>query len=200
MEERYCRPLLLVKPQELDIYLKRTLSLFIIDLVPVMLPLSYDLFVEAEEKKDPSTLIKLKELEKELFRMLKPLLREGAGRRGVDPIPVIKAHATVIDYDLWLIDMVTELGFHGFVERLMERAGDIIEDFVRCLYSLFYVTMSVDLALLGDASYREDTLRTLVRWCSSYAKEVEDYLDTLIFLIPDEEYEAVSGYLKSEDV
>ncbi len=140
-------------------------------------------------------LVELKELEKELFKEFRPLIEEAASAKGVDPGHVVKAWAAAIDYDLWLTDMVMEVGFRGFLDRLIERAGRVGEEFIENLYSLFYTLMSVNSALLGDAPYREETLRTLIEWSSRCAEEVEDYLDTLLFLIPDEEYKAVTESL-----
>jgi len=193
VEEKYCKPLLLVEPPRLSSYFRSMLPSFMLDLVSITLPLSRSLFTRAEE--DPLVLVELKELEKELFKEFRPLIEEAASAKGVDPERVIKAWAAAIDYDLWLIDMVMEVGFRGFLDRLIERAGRVGEEFIESLYSLFYTLMSVNSALLGDAPYREETLRTLIEWSSRYAEEVEDYLDTLLFLIPDEEYKAVTESL-----
>ncbi len=198
IEKRFCKPLLLKNPQELEKYFTSTLPLFMFNLVSAMLPLSNGIFMKVEEEKDTSILVKLRELEKELFKEIKLLLKKAAREKRVSSEPIIMAHAAAIDYDLWLIDMIIELGLQGFVERIIKRASGISDDFVKSLYSLFYVMMSVDVALLSGAPYRKDTLDILVERCSHYAKEVEDYLDTLIFLIPDEEYRAVTEFLKSE--
>lgn len=196
VEERFCKPLLLEKPEELEERFKRTLPLFTLDLVSAMLPFSRGMFVKAEE--DASALLRIKELEKEVFGELRLALERATRERGVNPEPVVAAHAAAVDYDLWLIDMVVEYGLYGFAERLAERASEMCDDLAERLYSLFYVVMCVDAALLGGAPYDEGALGVLVEWCSYYAEEVEDYLDTLIFLIPDEEYEAVREFLKSE--
>ena len=196
VEEKYCRPLLLVEPTELDSYFKSMLTPFTFDLIATMLPLSHSLFTRVVEERGFSVLMELKELEKELFAELRPLLEEAAREKKLDSEAVVRAYAAAIDYDLWLIDMVIEVGFHGFLDRLTERAGKVGEEFVGYLYALFYVIMSINSALLGGAPHREDTLKILVEWGSHYAREVEDYLDTLLFLIPDEEYEAVSEFLR----
>lgn len=111
---------------------------------------------------------------------------------------MIKANAALIDYDLLLFDMMSRYGLQGFAMRLVERAHDMLNDLVHCLYSSLYATMSVDMALLGEISYNKETLRILTEWCNHYAEDLEDYLDTLVFLIPDENYEAVLEFTREE--
>ena len=79
---------------------------------------------------------------------------------------------------------------------MRESAITTLKKRIGYLYALFYVIMSINSALLGGAPHREDTLKILVEWGSHYAREVEDCLDTLLFLIPDEEYEAVSEFMR----
>jgi len=192
--ERYCRPLLVADPRELDGLFERNLPLFTFELVSAALPLSSSLLAAG----DASSLLRLRELGVELFERARPLLERAAREKGVEPEPVIQAHAAAMDYTLWLIDAVAEVGPAGLVERLAERGGEVIWGLVESLYSLLYAMMSVDEALLGGAPYRRDALEALVELCSRYARDVEDYLDTLIFLIPDEGYSAVVEFLGEE--
>jgi len=191
--ERYCRSPLVADSRELDGLFERNLPLFMFDLVSAALPLSSSLLAAVG---DASSLLRLRELGVELFERARPLLERAARERNVEPEPVIQAHAATVDYTLWLIDAVAEVGLAGLAERLTARAGEVIQGLVESLYSLLYAMMSVDEALLGGAPYRRDALEALIERCSRYAGDVEDYLDTLAFLIPDEEYNAVAEFLR----
>ncbi|MCD6563014.1 MAG: hypothetical protein J7K23_03730 [Thermoproteales archaeon] len=125
------------------------------------------------------------------------VIREKARGINLEYEPVIEANAALVDYDLWLIDSVIEYGFEGFVKRLEDRVDGSGERFLRYLYALYLIVLSMDLALLSDMPYRMDTLRVLVEWCSRYADEVEDYLDTFLFLVSDYSYETLAGFIKS---
>ncbi len=49
VEEKYCKPLLLVEPPRLSSYFRSMLPSFMLDLVSITLPLSRSLFTRAEE-------------------------------------------------------------------------------------------------------------------------------------------------------
>ena len=192
LEKHHCRPLLLKRPEELKKHFEETLPHFMVSLASAILPLSYNILMIAETKGTLDTLISL---EKRLFKEIKRAVEKAANEKGIDPEPAIKAHTTAINYDMWLINMASRVGLHGLIERLVERLSGFGEEFAKVLYSMFYAMISVDTALLRNAPYNEETLKTLTEWCSKYAEEVEDYLDTLTFLIPDEEYKAVKDLI-----
>jgi len=185
VEARFCRPLLLTEPEELERRFTETLPVFTFHVMSTILPLSSDLLLGAENEDFRLRLKRLMDLEKRLFGELKPLLEEKAVSYGLDPDAVVRAHAAAIDYDLWAISSVLEVGFNGFLKRLSERARAEAEALVGYLYSLLYVMMCTDLVLLREAPRRRDTLEKLVGWGSGYAEEVEGYLDTLSLLVSD---------------
>ena len=196
VETRFCCPLLQTRIEELDQRFAEFLPSFTFHVVSAVFPLFSNLFLEVEDEESRARLKRLMISEKKFFEELKPALEEKASLYGVDPGSVVKVHAAVIDYDLWVISSVLEVGFDGFLRRLSERAGMEAEAFVGYLYSLFYVMMCIDLVFLGGVSYRRDTFEALVSWGSSYSEEVEDYLDTLSLLVSDEAYEALIGFTK----
>ena len=194
VEARFCRSLLQTRLEELDRRFRETLPVFAFHVVSAVFPLFSDMLLGTEDEEFRIRLERLMVLEKRLFEELKPLLEERAASYGVDPGSVVRVHAAVIDYDLWVISSVLEVGFDGFLRRLSERAGMEAEEFVGYLYSLICVTMCIDSVLLKGAPHRRDTFEALIGWGSSYAEEVEDYLDTLSLLISDEAYEALAGF------
>ncbi|MCD6457803.1 MAG: hypothetical protein J7K82_03035 [Thermoproteales archaeon] len=196
VEERFCRPLLLTEPEESKRRFAETLLVFAFHIESAILPLFSNLLLRTENRDFKLHLKRLMDLEKRLFKELKPFLEEKAISYGLDSDAVIKIHAAMIDYDLWLISSLLEVGFDGFLKRLLERAKMEAEVFTCYLYSLFYVMMCIDLVLLREAPHRKDTFEALVSWGSIYAEEVEDYLDTLSLLISDEAYEALTGFVK----
>ena len=186
VEAKFCRPLLSLEPEELRPYISRNLASFTYYLVYALEPISSSLLLG----EGIGRLKELGRLEAEAFGDVKRLVEERAKEKGVDAGPVVKAHAAAVDYDLWLIGSVLEVGLEGLIGGLAERAGEEVEGMVRSLYSLFYALMAVDSALFKDAPYRRESLGELVALCSTYAEEVEDYLDTLSLLVSDEAYEA----------
>ncbi len=180
--------------EELDRRFRETLPVFAFHVVSAVFPLFSDMLLGTEDEEFRLCLERLMVLERRLFEELKPVLEERAASYGVDPGSVVRVHAAVIDYDLWVISSVLEVGFDGFLRRLSERAGMEAEEFVGYLYSLICVTMCIDSVLLKGAPHRRDTFEALIGWGSSYAEEVEDYLDTLSLLVSDEAYEALAGF------
>lgn len=83
-----------------------------------MLLLSHNLLIKAEDETRGTMLERLRELEKRLFKETEALLREKALLQGVDPNRAVKAHMTIIDHDLWVIDNVLKMGVDNFIKRL----------------------------------------------------------------------------------
>ena len=198
VEEKLCKPLLLCDTQRLASYFKDALPIFTYHFISIWSPVSYEFLTKIEEEGGMSKLEKLKDLEKKLFEKMKGVIEDSANRKGVNPELVLKAYAALINYDLWLADALKDVGLNGLIERLTKRASKILGGFSISLYSLIYLVMSIKLALFNGEPYKEDTLKTLVEWSSSYAKEIEDYLDAFIFLIPDEKYEATRDLIEDD--
>ena len=192
---KFCKPLLLTDPEELEEYLLKTLPFYALHIAFAMEPISSNLFLRVEEEEIKNRLKKMMNFEKKFFDKLTVLLKEKASSYSLKPDSIIRAHAAAIDYDLWLINSVLEIGLTGFLKRISERAIKEFEEFTNHLYLLFYVTMGIDMVLLEDSPYREDTLIMLVNLSSDYAEEVEDYLDTLSLLISNETYEALTDFM-----
>ncbi len=188
-----CQPLLLIEPKDLEQSLGENLPAFTFHLTSVTLPVLSSLLLEPSAK---SLLRGLIDLEKKAYRELEVILREQAPPHGVNPQPIIKMHAAAIDYDIWAINAILDVGFKGFMARLLERARTEAEHLGEHLYPLLYALTCVDSAILEGSPHRKDTLEKLVKWGFSHANEVEDYIDTLSLLISDEAYEALAEYLE----
>ncbi|MCS7365304.1 MAG: hypothetical protein NDF54_07710 [archaeon GB-1867-035] len=198
VEDKFCRPLLLLRPEELEKEFSKQLSSFIYHIISAIIPSSSELLLNADKDVGRIKIKKLIGFEKKLFEEIKHLLREKSSQYELNPEDVIKAHAAVINYDIWILNLVLNIGLDELIRRISERAEDEVQEFTRYLYSLFYTLMTIDLVILKNIPHRKDTLKLLVSWSVYYAEEVEDYLDTLNLAVINETYEIVKDFLEKQ--
>jgi len=194
IEVKFCRPLLQCRSEELGERFREMLPVFSFHVVSAVFPVFSNIFLKSDVREVKACLRKLMNFEKEFFEEFKSVLVEKAALYGLDSDSVVKIHAAVIDYDLWIIESVLETGFYGFLRRLSERAEEEVSGLVKYFYSLLYVVMCVDSVLFKNTPYRKDVLEILIDWGSRYAEEVEDYLDTLSLLVSDETYKVLADF------
>ena len=139
------------------------------------------------------------ELEKRLYAQMEKELKGKARSHRVNPDRVLRIQAAIIDYDLWAFSAILESGLEGFLAKLSERAEEETGILVELFFRLVYAAMCIYLVLLEDAPHHRDTLKALVRLGSSYAEEVEDYLDTLSLLVNDESYRALTSFTEKAE-
>jgi len=195
VKEMYCRPLLIVEAEKLKEYFTGMLQAFTYHFSSIIAFTFSGLLLRPEG--DVSLLLRrLMKLERENFSRLKWVLEEKSLAYNLDPHSIVEMHAAVVDCSLWAISSTLENGLQGFLDKLSKRAGRELAELVSYLHHLMYVVLAIDLVLLEDASHHRDVLETLVSWGSSYADEVESYLDTLSLLISDESYKALADYME----
>lgn len=134
---------------------------------------------------------RLREVEEELAKAVARKLRLSEYERVDD---LLYALSVLVDRDLWIIDRVAELGLEGLVKRFIDRALDVVLQLVGYTTYLAFAWTSASTAVLGIAKeYKRENRDLLAAWCREYAKEIEEYLDTLDLLLDDELYSDLQG-------
>lgn len=133
-----------------------------------------------------SVLKALRSVEEELAKAIAKALKL-SGYEYADNL--VYALSALVDRDLWIIDKVAELSFEELVKKLTDRALDTVIQLAGYTMYLAFAWISASVAVIGIAKkYRERNRDMLATWCREYAREVEEYLDTLDLLLDDEVY------------
>ncbi|GEM_PF-1885406 len=136
---------------------------------------------------DVNDLKELRDVEGELAKAVASVIKNSDYSRADD---LIYALSILIDRDLWILDKVSKLGFNDFIKKFIDRASNIVLQFSGYTVYLTFAWIASISATLGIAKeYKEENRDTLTAWCREYAKEVDNYLDTLDLLLDDEVYE-----------
>ncbi len=126
-------------------------------------------------------------LEEEIATLLAKLIRSSRYKHAENLAYGLSAF---VNHDLWVLRKISGLGFEGFVKRLVGRGSKEFMEFIGYTMYLTFTWAASTVAVLGIVrEYREENRDALAQWCKSYAREVEDYLDTLDILVNDEVYE-----------
>ncbi|MHC1628067.1 MAG: hypothetical protein ACXQTI_04460 [Candidatus Nezhaarchaeales archaeon] len=136
---------------------------------------------------DRATLDELIDLEEKLGVALTELIR-GSGYELAEDL--IYGLSVLIDRDRWIIEKITELGIDGFINRVLGRDPKAFIEFATyTMYLTFSWVASVATIVGIVKDYRNENRDKMARWCRAYAKEIEDYIDTLDVLVKDDVYE-----------
>ena len=136
---------------------------------------------------DRATLAELIDLEKRLGVALAELIR-GSGYELAEDL--VYGLSVLIDRDQWVIEKITELGIDGFINRVLSRDPKTLIEFATyTMYLIFSWVASIATIVGVVKDYRNENRDKMAQWCKKYAKEVEDYIDTLDVLVKDDVYE-----------
>jgi len=129
-------------------------------------------------------------LEEKLGIALAKLIK-GSGYALADDL--VYGLSVLIDRDRWVLEKVAELGIDNFVNKLLERDPKSFIEWVNYTMYLTFTWLASTAAVLGIVErYREENRDKMAQWCRAYAKEVEEYMDTLDILLKDEVYEELA--------
>ena len=133
-----------------------------------------------------TTLDEFIDLEEKLGIALAKLIKESKYKFAED---LVYGLSVLIDRDRWVIEKVSELGIDGFIKRVIDRDPKAFMEFANYTIYLTFTWVASTVALLGIVkNYRDENRDKMSQWCREYAKEVEDYIDTLDILLKDEVY------------
>jgi len=136
---------------------------------------------------DRTTLDEFIDLEEKLGIALTKLIRRSGYEFAED---LVYGLSVLIDRDRWIIEKVSELGVEGFIKRVIDRDLKAFMEFATYTMYLTFTWVASTAALLGIVkNYRDENRDKIAQWCRGYAKEVEDYIDTLDILVKDDVYE-----------
>lgn len=136
---------------------------------------------------DRSVLSEFIDLEEKLGVALARLIRKSGYRFAED---LIYGLSVLIDRDRWVIERAAELGVDGFISRVVDRDPKAFMEFASYTMYLTFTWVASTAAVLDVVKkYREENRDKIAQWCKKYAKEVEDYIDTLDILVKDDVYE-----------
>jgi len=97
--------------------------------------------------------------------------------------------SVLIDRDRWIIKKTSELGIDGFINRVLDRDPKAFMEFAAYTMYLTFTWVASTAALLGVVkNYKDENRDKMARWYRGYAKEIEDYIDTLDILVKDDVY------------
>jgi len=135
---------------------------------------------------DRATLDKFIDLEEKLGIALTELIRRSGYKSAEELVHGLSA---LIDRDRWIIQKVSELGIDGFIKRVINRDPKAFIEFTTYTMYLTFTWVASTTTLLGVVKdYKSENRDKMARWCSEYAKEIENYLDTLDILVKDDVY------------
>ncbi len=107
----------------------------------------------------------------------------------------------LIDRDRWVIEKISELSIDGFIGRVIDRDPKAFMELATYTMYLTFTWVAPTAAILGVVkSYKDENRDKMAQWCKGYAKEVEDYIDTLDILVKDDVYKGLLdlGIVKRE--
>jgi len=127
------------------------------------------------------------DLEEKLGIALTRLIRRSGYEFAED---LVYGLSVLIDRDRWIIEKVFELGIDEFIKRVIDRDPKAFMEFATYTMYLTFTWVASTAALLGIVkNYKDDNRDKMAQWCREYAKEVEDYIDSLDILVKDDVYE-----------
>ena len=136
---------------------------------------------------DRITLKEFIDLEEELGIALAKLIRRSEYEFAEN---LVYGLSVLIDRDRWIIEKISELGIEGFIQRIIERDPKAFMEFATYTMYLTFTWVASTAALLDIVkNYKNENRDKMARWCKEYAKEVEDYIDSLDIILKDEVYE-----------
>jgi len=98
--------------------------------------------------------------------------------------------SVLIDRDRWIIEKISELSIDDFLKKVIDRDPKAFIEFAAYTRYLTFTWVASTAALLGVVkNYKVENRDKMAQWCRGYAKEVEDYIDTLDILVKDDVYE-----------
>ena len=98
--------------------------------------------------------------------------------------------SVLIDRDRWIIEKISELSIDDFLKKVIDRDPKAFMEFAAYTMYLTFTWVASIAALLGVVkNYKVENRDKMAQWCRGYAKEVEDYINTLDVLVKDDVYE-----------